>query len=136
MSFKAPSSVSETETRSSTSSYISTASPFRLKYAKDGRGHDFSSTYKYSTSTESMESQSPKQFTRAIYEKDARGVVLDSQRSEMNDDDETMLLESRRLLIVGDDGKFRNPYDVGQRVRGLGYWSELRVSEKARSIRG
>jgi hypothetical protein len=134
MSLKAPYSVSETETSSSKSSTISTASPFRLTYAKDGRGHDFSSTYKYSTSTESMESQSPRQFTRAIYEKDARGV-LDNQQSEMNDYDETILLESRRPLIVGDDGKFRNPYDVGQRIRGLGYWSELRVSEKARSIR-
>lgn len=52
----------------------------------------------------------------------------------MNNHDETMLLESRRPLIVGDDGKFRNPYDVGQRVRVLGYWAELRATEKARSI--
>jgi hypothetical protein len=106
-------------------------------YAKDGRGHDFTSSYKYAstpstgTSTASKPISIPT-FTRSIYAKDARGVELspDSSFSSITSEEEQGILANKMSStpIVGDDGLFRGPYDLGQRERTLGYWAELRSS--------
>lgn len=117
---------------SSTNPTLPAVKTFHLRYAKEGCGHDFSSRYKYSDSTRKEASRSSTQFTRAIYAKDARGVALDSPLSVYHANEEEPLLGNRRRSVFGDDGEFRNLYDLGQRIRGLRYWMELRALQKER----
>lgn len=129
---KASSTISEIMSLSSASSHTSAPLPIHMRYAKDGCGYDFSSSYRYGIPSQESQSTTAAHFTRGVYEKDARGVKLNSSGFQVTQGANASSLESRRPSIVGDDGCFRNPYDVGQRVRSLGYWAELRESMNRR----
>jgi hypothetical protein len=108
---------------SSSSLKSTTAAPFRATYSKDARGHDLSDAYarKYGSETLASSPIPIPSIKRAVYAKDARGVELDASSYEPESFEST-----KTAPIVGDDGMPRNPYDLGQRQRTLGYWAELR----------
>jgi hypothetical protein len=109
-------------------SSTSSLTPFRSIYSKDARGHDLSDAYARKYGSSSPISIPTPTINRLVYAKDSRGIELDesSYKSESYDSIKT-------APIVGDDDMPRNPYDLGQRERTLGYWSELRSG--ASSIR-